>query len=220
MQGLTYVLAGLMIASPAVALADDAVPAPAEGEAAPAPTTGGEATPAAGGGDAAVPMKKMTVGADLAFVLPLSDYGDVASAAIGVLGRFEFAVNPQLSVTARVGYLYNLVKNVPSGASASLGMIPLLLGGTYNIGTSGLFAYAEVGVTNIRVSASAGGMDFSDSKTKLSFGAGAGYQMKKIKARAGFFMPGSQDNSDGMGGTKTTTLFGILASVGYDFASF
>jgi len=220
------VLAGLLIATPAFAQGDgtgsgdgtttgdgtgggggDGTGAPTGGESMPAPTVEPEA-----------PMKKMTVGADLAFILPLGDYADGVSAAIGVLGRFEFAVNAQLAVTGRLGYIYNVVKDAPDGYTLS--MIPVMAGAAYKIGTSGLFAYGEVGLTNIRVSLDVGGMSFSDSETKLSIGAGAGYAMGKIKGRVGFYMPGSLSDDDGMGGSTTTTLFGIMASGGYDFASF
>src|SRR5436190_791621 len=186
MQRLKFVLAGLLITTPAFAQGDGTGSGDGTttgdgtggGETTPAPT-GGEAMPAPMGGDAAAPMKKMTVGADLAFVLPLGDYADGASAAIGALGRFEFAVNEQLAITGRIGFIYNLLKNVPDGVSASLIFIPVMAGAAYKIGTSGLFAYGEVGLTNIRSSAEAGGMEFSDSTTKLSIGAGAGYQMNK-----------------------------------------
>lgn len=215
------VLTGLLIAAPAVAFAEGEPATPAEGEAATPPVeTTGEATPPAADPAMGEPMKKMTVGADLAFVLPLGDYADGASAAFGALGRFEFAATPAISVTARLGFVYNLLKDVPEGVSASLIFIPIMVGGTYKIGTSGLFAHAEVGFTNIRASAEAGGMEFSSSETKLAVGAGVGYQMNKLKFRGGFYMPGSSEDDDGMGGTTTTTLFGILVSAGYDFASF
>jgi Outer membrane protein beta-barrel domain len=218
----TFVLAASLIAFPAVTFAEgEGETTTTEGAATePVAAPAGDPTTAAPAGDAAAPGKKMTVGADVGFVLPLGDYADGATLGLGVLGRFEYAVTPQISATARIGFIYNLLKDVPDGVSASLNMIPVMLGGTYKIGTSGLFAYGEVGLTNIRASASAGGMEFSDSETKLAIGAGAGYQMNKIKARVGFWMPGSQSDDDGMGGTTTSTLFGILASAGYDFASF
>src|SRR5689334_7919716 len=137
MQRLKFVLAGLLVATtPAFAEGDgsgsgdgtatgDGTAGGGDGTAAPA---GGEAMPAPAGPDAAAPMKKMTVGADVAFVLPLGDYADGASAAFGVLGRFEFAVNAQLAITGRIGFIYNLLKDVPDGVSASLNFIPIMAG--------------------------------------------------------------------------------------------
>ena len=198
----TLFIAAATVAMSGVAIAQDA---PA-GEPAPAP-----APPPAAGPEAAPPAKKMTIGADLAFVLPLSDYSDAADFALGGLGRFEYAVNDMISATARVGYIWNSAKT----DGVSIGMIPVMVGGTYKVGTSGLSAYGELGLTNIRVSVDVGGVSASDSKTKFAIGAGVGYQMDKIKARAGFWMPGSLDNGNG----GSTTLFGLMASVGYDFAT-
>jgi len=208
-------IAAATVAMSGVAIAQDAPADPAAGGDATggaaatepaAPPAGGPAAP-----EAAAPAKKMTIGADLAFVLPLSDYSDAADFAIGGLGRFEYAVNDLISATARVGYIWNSTKT----DGFSLGMIPVMVGGSYKIGTSGLSAYGELGLTNIRVSVDAGGISASDSKTKFAVGAGVGYQKDKIKARAGFWMPGSLDNGNG----GTTTLMSLMASVGYDFVS-
>lgn len=150
-----------------------------------------------------------TIGADAAFVLPLGDYADGTDFALGVFGRFEYGVNDALSVTGRVGYLYNKV----SSSNVSIGMIPVLVGASYKIGPSGLAVFGELGLTNIRVSLDNFG---SDSRTEFSVGGGAGYQAGKLEARVGFFMPGSISN--GSSGTSTT-LYGLMASVGYNFAS-
>ncbi|MBA3394266.1 MAG: hypothetical protein H0T89_16595 [Deltaproteobacteria bacterium] len=139
-----------------------------------------------------------TLGVDGVFVLPLGDYADAASAAFGALLRFEFGINAALSVTGRAGLLYNLAK----ADGLTILMIPILGGVKYNIGTSGLFAQAEVGITHIRVSADGG----SASETKLSFQGGAGYQMGKIQLRGGLYYI-AQDPA----------LMGIMASAGFDF---
>jgi len=158
------------------------------------------------------PEKKMGVGVDVTGILPLGDYSDAASFGIGALARFEYAVNPQLSITGRAGYIYNL--GTPDGFSLSL--IPILAGATYHVGPPAVFVYGELGVTMIRSSVDVMGVSGSNSDTKFSFGAGVGYQKEKIKARVGFYMPGSEDNGNG----GSTTLYGIMASVGYDFAAF
>lgn len=202
-------IAAATVAMTGAAFAQDAPAAEPAAEPAPAPAAD-PAAPAAAP-EAAAPAKKMTIGADLAFVLPLSDYSDAADFAIGGLARFEYAVNAQISGTARLGYIWNSAKT----DGVSIGMIPVMVGGSYKIGTSGLSAYGEIGITNIRVSVDVGGVSASDSKTKLAIGAGVGYQAGKIKARGGFWMPGSLDNGNG----GSTTLFGLMASVGYDFAS-
>lgn len=140
-----------------------------------------------------------TLGVDGVFVLPLGDYADVASAAFGAFGRFEFGINAALSVTARAGLLYNLTKG---DGDFTLLMIPILGGVKYNIGTSGLFAHAEVGITHTRFS----GGGLTATETKLSFQGGAGYQMGKIQLRGGIYYIASDP-----------AAMGIMASAGFDF---
>ncbi|CAN5176461.1 hypothetical protein BH11MYX1_BH11MYX1_04270 [soil metagenome] len=180
---------GLMAGS---ALADDpAAPPPASTE-----TMGGTGS--------------KIIGVDVVGILPLGDYSNGASFGIGGLARFEYGVSDLLAVTGRAGYIYNL--GTPSGVG--LAFIPVLVGATYKVGPPGLFVYGELGFTNIRVSVDVMGVSGNSSQTKFSFGAGAGYQTGKIKARVGLFLPGSEDN-----GTSSTTLYGIMASVGYDIAA-
>jgi hypothetical protein len=206
----TSLIAAAFVAMTGTAFADDpAVPSgdPAGGGAAP-PAGGAPATMAGGKGS-------KIVGADVVGILPLGDYSDGVDFALGAVGRFEYGVTDEIAVTGRAGYIYNF--GTPDGVTLS--MIPLLVGGTYKIGTSGLFVQAELGITNIRASVDVQGTTITASDTKFSIGGGVGYQKDKIKARVGFFMPGSEDGSDGNGGTTTTTLYGILASVGYDFVA-
>ncbi len=150
------------------------------------------------------------IGVDVVGILPLGDYSNGASFGLGALARFEYGVSDVLAVTARAGYIYNL--GTPSGVG--LAFIPVLVGATYKVGPPGLFVFGELGFTNIRVSVDVMGASGSDSQTKFSVGAGAGYQTGKIKARLGFFLPGSEDS-----GSSSTTLYGIMASVGYDIAA-
>jgi len=195
-------IAAASIATTGTAFAQDPAPPP-DGAAVPEPAPSNAAP--------AMAAKKMTVGADLGFVLPFGDYADTADFGLGLFGRFEFAINPQLAITGRVGYVFHA--GTPDGVSVSF--IPVMAGVAYKIGTSGLFAFGELGINRIGVSVDLGGGSASDSEIKLTFGAGAGYQMNKIKARVGIWVPGSVDS-----GTESSTLTGILASVGYDFASF
>ena len=208
MTSLKFATIAATLALAAPAFAQDA-PATDPNAGAPAAPT---AAPTTGGATMAGPEKKMGVGVDVAGILPLGDYSNGASFGIGALARFEYAVNPMLSATVRAGYIYNL--GTPDGEGVSF--IPVLVGATYHVGPPGLFVFGEVGITNIRVSIDTMGVSASDSSTKFSFGAGVGYQKEKIKARVGFFMPGSEDNGNG----GSTTLYGIMGSVGYDFAAF
>lgn len=215
------VFAVATLALPAVALADDPpagsavdpnagmpMPPPNGGDGqnpAVAPMPPNEPAPATKSGKGA-----STIGGDLAFVLPLGDYADGTNFALGAFGRFEFGVSNELDVTIRLGYLWH--KTDTDGLS--LGMIPILVGGSFKIGGGG-FVYGEAGFNNVRVSFDSGGLSGSDSETYLSLGAGGGYAAGKVKARVGLWMPGRpKDSNDGH-----TTLYGVLASVGFDFAS-
>lgn len=176
-----------------------------EGEAAPAaePAAAPEAAPASEPMGATAAKQKL-LGLDAAFVLPLSDYGDSADFAVGPLLRFEMGVAPNIAVTARAGVLFHV--GTPEGFG--LTMIPIYVGGKYNIGTSGLFAAAEVGATVIRASVDIGGISASETETKFGFTAGLGYQKSKIQVRANLFVPDVGEIGDALG---------VMASVGYDF---
>ena len=179
---------------------DDAAGGEVSGDAA----VGGDATtpPATTEDPAMAPAAPgKVIGADAVFLLPLGDYADAADAAFGALGRFEFGINAALSITARAGLLYNLSKL----DGVTVLFIPVYAGVKYKIGTSGLFGHGEVGINHARISVDGGG---SDSETKLSFQAGAGYQMGKLQFRGGFWYNASDP-----------AFMGIMASAGFDFAS-
>lgn len=203
------VIAALTLAAMSgTALAQDPPPDDAAGGGGDA-AAGGDA---AVGGDATTPPATTedpamapaapgkVIGVDAAFVLPLGDYADAADAAFGALGRFEFGINPALAITARAGLLYNLAK----ADGLTILMIPVFAGVKYNIGTSGLFGFGEIGINHTRVSADGG----STSETKLSFQAGAGYGMGKLQFRGGFWYTASDP-----------ALMGIMASAGFNFAA-
>jgi hypothetical protein len=154
--------------------------------------------------------KRTTVGADLALVLPLGDYADGSDFAAGGLLRVEYAATPEVSISLRAGYIWHKT----TSDSIGIGMVPVLLGGVYKIG-NGPFAYGEVGINLIRVSTELMGFSVTDGETYLSVGAGGGYAVGKVSARLGLWLPGRPKDSDG-----TTTLFGILGSVGFDFNAF
>jgi len=176
--------------------------------------TGGEGAPAA---DPAAPAPApaaaegsnkgaKNIGIDVAGVLPLSDYGDAADFAIGGLGRFEFGLNEMLSITGRVGFLYHI--GTPEGTS--LFMVPILAGARYSFGTSGVFAFAELGLNYTRAKVEILGVSETDSQTNVAIGAGAGYQAGKIQARAGLLLPDVGEAGDAQG---------LMFSVGYNIAA-
>ncbi len=148
-----------------------------------------------------------TIGADVIGVLPVGDYRDEASFATGIDGRFEYGITAALAATGRIGYLYDL----GTMGGISLGILPILVGAKYKLGTTGLFVDAELGASIITES----GMGTSATNAKLDYQVGAGYQIGKVEAKVGFWSPGSEQLGDG----TSSTLFSIMGSVGYDFAS-
>jgi hypothetical protein len=206
-----FVIAGLAVAAmTGTAVAQDAPADPPAGDgtgdgstAAPTgdPATSEPMAPAMAGGKGS-----KTIGVDVGGALPLGDFGDAADFGIIGLGRFEFGISDMLAVTARAGITYWLAKDPIS----SYLFIPVYAGIKYKIGTSGLFAHAEAGITHIRVSIDVAGASASDSETKFGAVVGAGYQKGKLQARAGLWLPSLEDAGDGQA---------IMATIGYDLVS-
>lgn len=160
-----------------------------------------------------------SIGVDAAFVLPVGDYADGVDAALGLFGRVEFGLNPQLFVTGRLGFLHHIIDQAEGGLDFSLTMVPIYGGIRYNFAPSGEgpFLAGEAGFNNIRFSASVGDVEVSDSETKVSFNIGGGFQTGKISFRGSLFFTaevGEDANGDG------TNLTGLMATIGYDFARF
>ncbi|MEO8700064.1 MAG: hypothetical protein ABI867_08475 [Kofleriaceae bacterium] len=194
-----------VIAMTGLAAAQDAGPPP--------PPPGGPPPPPGNMGPAAPGVGQNTVGADVAVVLPTGDYADLVDFAIGVFGRFEHKLNPNLSITGRLGYLYNQV----SVDDVSLSMILLVGGARYNLSNTsadGIFLTGELGFNYIRASVDTGGGSLSDTETDLTLILGGGYQVGKIQARAGLFYTFNGDND-----ADTGNALGLMGSVGFDFAT-
>jgi hypothetical protein len=162
----------------------------------------------------------MIVGVDGALVLPMGDWADVAGLGFGALGRFEYALDPQLSATGRVGYLVHLEKNDTYKTSE----LPILAGLRYGLseGPDGLYLAGEAGLVNFTFrrpvasavfggAVSSDGEKKSDSELKFGVTAGAGIRSGNIDGRAGVFVVSVGDFEE---------TLGIMATVGYNFANF
>lgn len=152
---------------------------------------------------AAQPVARNTFGVDAALVLPLDDYGRVATIGGGVLGRFEFPAGSGF-VTARAGVLLHAVKD----DVASFTLIPIYAGYRLPIGPSGLYVAGELGLTLGYASVDTQVGSASDSDTELGLTLGAGVKRGALDFRAALFLPDADD------------LIGLLGTVGYDFAAF
>jgi hypothetical protein len=192
----------------------------------PPPPPAGEPAPAAGGDD----DKKIGVGADLQFVLPLGDFGDASGPLIGPVLRAGYRVMPPLELNLKAGFLYGLTKSQGAGAfTADVGVniIPISVGGRYFIMDphAGLYAGLDIALNLIQPKASVNGTSVSglDSSTRLGANIGAGYVISKelpIDIRAQFMMFNLLLKDDQtVGGVKVEekTQFGLGISAGYTF---
>jgi hypothetical protein len=161
----------------------------------------------------AAAAKKITIGADVAFVLPLGDWGDATSIGIGILARAEYAINPKLALVGMPGYIFHLSKSVDAGAGSvdmSTTEIPIFLGARYLV-TPQIFATAMTGLNFCWATM---GDSSSDTQTRIPLYIGGGYKMGKIEFGAAFILPNLLLQDDG-----EKTQMGILAHVGYDITA-
>lgn len=171
---------------------------------------------------AADPVARTRLGVDAAVVAPVGDYADGVDAALGLFGRVEVPISPQLFVTARLGFLYHLLEE-PGGAGLDINvmMFPLYGGLRYDLGTTPqrAFVVAEGGINILRVSTSGTGIDESESESNPSFNLGGGFQLGDVQARVTVFVtPGVGDDGGGDGGDGVN-LIGLMATVGIDLAA-
>lgn len=164
----------------------------------------------------AVPQHRL--GADLGVRIPFGDWADTTGiVGIGGLFRYEYlGISPQLNITARLGYIFGLSKDV-NGADVSTSELPILAGVKYFFTgytsgkREGFYVAGELGMVYIKAKASFMGMSASSSDTKFGLMAGVGYEVSNWDFGARFFAPSLGDFGDFMG---------VVATVGYSFYTF
>src|SRR5262245_33219530 len=154
------------------------------------------------------PPPPRTIGADALVVLPLGDYGDAASFAVGAAGKIEFPLNAKLSITGRAGVLYHFLKG---DADGSLWFIPIYGGAKFALGAGhdGPYVAGELGITFAYAQADTQFGSASDSDSKLGGSLGAGLRRGSLDIRGALFIPDLGHVDDP----------GIMGSVGFDFAT-
>jgi len=168
--------------------------------------------------------KKITVGADLLFVLPVGNLHDVSGPQIGPLLRGGYRVMPQLEVTARIGYLFafSTTQNINgNNISLSVSDFPIWLGARYFVteAPAGPYAAAELGMNFLIANASGNvnGQNQSQSTvdTRAGFNLGVGYVLSKdlpidVRLQYSYLnLIGAVSNEGG--------IMGIGLSAGYSF---
>jgi hypothetical protein len=146
---------------------------------------------------------RTTLGVDGVGVLPVGDYGRVATLGVGVLGRLELPAGPGL-VTGRLGAIFHAV----SDANAGLSLVPIYAGYRMPLGAAGGYLAGELGVTVIIGTVDTGFGRMSASDSKLGLTLGGGWRRGALDLRAGLFAP------------DIDHAVGLMASAGYDFAAF
>lgn len=182
-------------AAPAAAPAGDPAAAPAA-DVAPAPA------PAAGMG--------LIIGADAAFQLPLGTWADVTGMGFGALVRGEYKLMPNLNLTARLGYIYSLKKDV-GGSKFSIDNVPIWAGAKFFL-TDMIYAGAEAGINYVtaKTELSMLGTSVSASASEMNFGAnvGAGALLGDLDLRAQLLVLDLGHAGDSMA---------VMINVGYNF---
>lgn len=171
-----------------------------------------EAGPASSGGDMPLAM-----GADLAFMLPMGDFGDASGPLLGAMFKLEHALSPNLGFTGRIGYLFGLEKEPAPGLKSSITDVPIWAGIKYYVSAprDGFWVGAEAGLNYLTATAKGNvlGVEFEASDSEMKFGAGAraGYRLGAVDIGAGLTMLDLGEAGDSMA---------VLATVGYDFTGF
>lgn len=119
--------------------------------------------------------RRLGIGGDLLFVIPLGTLGDISGPLIGPVLRISRRITPRVELMLRGGYLFGLSKDRGAGNSSSVAYVPIGLGGRYFVlrPHAGLYAGAEVG------------LNFSQLHLDPDPG-GAADSAKKLRARVGY----------------------------------
>lgn len=146
------------------------------------------------------------IGLDAIGVVPVGDYGQVATLGVGALLRAEVPAGPGF-VTGRGGAIFHAMHD---GVEAQLTLVPLYAGYRFPLGPSGAYLAGELGVTLAFASSNAtfNGMTVSDSDSKLGLTLAAGLRRGVLDLRGGLFLP------------DVNHATGFMFSAGWDFASF
>jgi hypothetical protein len=169
--------------------------------------------------EAAASKPQRKLGADLAYVMPVDDYAAGLEdqyridAAVGLFGRLEIGLRPQLFATGRLGFLYHLVDTEP-GFDVSVTMVPIYAGLRYNFLPTGpsLFMVGEAGLNIIRTSLMFMEPEFSFMNYRLSLNGGVGFQAGAFSVKGTLFFTAPGEDLDG------PSRLGMMAAAGFDFA--
>lgn len=150
-----------------------------------APAPGAGAAPAAGASTEATGSddddKKIGIGGDLQFMVPIGDFADASGPLIGPVLRAGYRVMPPLELTLRIGYLLNFGKEV-GPVTLKSNILPIWVGARYFFmePQAGLYGAAEIGMNMLfpSIDPEIPGVTL-DTQTRFGFNLGVGYVISK-----------------------------------------
>jgi hypothetical protein len=178
--------------------------------------------------DGSMDDKKITVGGDLQFIIPVGDMSNGTGPQIGPLVRAGYRVIPPLEITARLGYLWGFNKSTSAGGitvNNNVSNFPIWVGARYFFmdAPAGLYGAAELALNIMsdnfsqtgNVAGNNLGTSGSTGATREGFNLGVGYVISPdlpidIRAQFSYFnLLGTNSGEN--------ALFGIGLSAGYSF---
>jgi len=152
----------------------------------------------------------MLIGGDLRLAIPLGNFSDAAGVGIGVLGRYEYILTPQVNLTGRLGFTYFLSKDI-GGVSVNYWTIPILVGAKLAV-IPNLYVAGEIGLFNnhytVAIPGIFGGGTASGSETDFGLTLGGGYRLGDLDFRASLEFLNLGHAGDSMS---------LVVSAGYNF---
>lgn len=145
-----------------------------------------------------------TLAVDALGIVPIGDYGEVATLGIGASARLEVPMERGF-VTGRFGAIFHAMDERFDG---SWMMFPLFAGYRYQVHPNGAYVAGELGLTYSRFSMETAFGKMSDSSTEVGLALTAGMRRGALDVRGGLFAPSIDD------------AWGLILSAGYDFAAF
>jgi hypothetical protein len=169
-----------------------------------------QTAPPAATAQTTMPPRQMQLAADGAVAVPVGSLSDGVGIGIGALLRYEYLLQPQLTLTGRAGLIYHIPKTV-NGADSTFWTIPILAGAKYALNEQ-FYVAAELGLFSNHSSATVvtpfGTFSGSASETDFGLTAGAGYRTGDLDIRLALNILDLSNASDSMT---------IGANVGYSF---
>lgn len=140
-------------------------------------------------------LAQFSLGFDLQ--LPMGTFGDAYNMGLGGTVRYDAAINDNLSWTASAGYISYGGKNLPSGYSSTISMIPIVGGIKYYFTESnaGFYGAADIGFFITSASYDIPGFGSgSTSETKFGLTPGVGYRFGQFDVSGRYNIVGDFNN--------------------------